>query len=405
MRIIVTPGTATGIVAAPPSKSMAHRLLICAGLAEGESIIHGLSDCEDVKATLDCLQAMGAVCENRGGGTVSIRGIDALNCRPSEPLRCRESGSTLRFLIPTLLLCGRNATFTGYGRLMERPMTVYERLCSEQGFRFFREGNILTVGGRLQAGVYRLAGNVSSQFISGLLFALPLCEKDSAIELVSSVESRSYIALTLDALQQFGVRAYWENEKRLCIPGGQRYQPREVRVEGDYSNAAFLDALSGLGGQVEVTGLRADSLQGDRVYRSMMESLDVSGEQELSLADCPDLGPVLFAYAAAKNGGIFTDTRRLRIKESDRVAAMRQELSKLGVTLLADENRVEIPKTALQAPKQPLEGHNDHRIVMALTLLLTLTGGELEGAEAVKKSYPNFFSELRALGVTIQEEI
>ncbi len=402
MNVRVFPRAAKGVVQAPPSKSMAHRLLICAGMCEGESVIGGISDCEDVQATLDCLRAVGAEC-TQVGDTVTVRGVDFKTARPKEILKCRESGSTLRFFIPLLLLTGQTATFEGYGRLMERPMTVYEEICAQRGLIFHRNGSQLTVGGGLPSGIYVLPGNVSSQFVSGLLFALPMAEGNSVIELIPPVESRSYILMTIDAMKQFGVDVEWEGDARLHIRGGWRYSPFRGNVEGDYSNAAFLDAFNCFGGHVTVEGLRGDSLQGDQVYRDAMERLCREDMATVSLGNCPDLGPILFAVAAAKRGGIFTETARLRIKESDRVETMRQELEKFGVKMKIEADRVEIEKGELHPPAQPLLGHNDHRIVMALTVLLTMTGGELLGAEAVRKSYPSFFDDLRTLGLCIEE--
>lgn len=404
MNIRIQPGKARGRLAVPTSKSMAHRLLICAGMSEGVSVIHGISDCEDVQATMDCLRAVGVGCR-QNGDTATVEGINFRSASAREILRCRESGSTLRFLIPPLLLTGVPATFEGYGRLMERPMKIYRELCAERGLLFRQEGAQLTVGGGLPAGHYALPGNVSSQFISGLLFALPLADGDSEIELTTAVESRSYLSLTLDAMKQFGVIAEWESDTVLRIRGGQRYCPREVTVEGDYSNAAFPDAFNFLGGEVELTGLRGDSLQGDKCYRDAMARLN-AGYASVSLQDCPDLGPVLFALAAAKHGGRFTGTRRLAIKESDRVAAMKEELAAFGAELNnIDEDTAEIPPSRLHPPTRVLNGHNDHRIVMALSVLLTLTGGEITGAEAVCKSYPSFFDDLRRLGITAEEVI
>ena len=402
MNIRITPGKAKGTIAVPPSKSMAHRMLICAGLSEGKSIIGGISDCEDVQATLDCLRAIGAKCE-QVGDTVTVFGVDPRCAIPNGTLKCRESGSTLRFMIPILLLGKMNAVFEGYGRLMERPMSVYEEICRARGLTFLREPGRLTVGGGLSAGTYTLPGNVSSQFVSGLLFALPMTEGESVIELIPPVESRSYINMTLDAMRRFGVVAEWDGDCSLRIPGEQKYTPQNETVEGDYSNAAFLDALNFIGGEVALTGLRADSLQGDRCYRDAMVALCGEEETTISLGVCPDLGPILFSIAAAKHGGVFTETARLRIKESDRVECMRLELEKLGVRMEIEEDRVRILSGALTPPTVPLCGHNDHRIVMSLAVLLTLTGGEIHGAEAVRKSYPAFFEDLGQLGIETKE--
>ena len=282
-------------------------------------------------------------------------------------------------------------------------MTIYEDICRERGLTFYREGAQLTVGGGLPSGRYVLPGNVSSQFVSGLLFALPLAEGDSVIELIPPVESRSYILMTLDAMKQFGVSVEWDGDERLVIRGGCRYTPFRGSVEGDYSNAAFTDAFNCFDGQVRLKGLREESLQGDRCYKEAMELLCREDMPTVSLGNCPDLGPILFAVAAAKRGGIFTETARLRIKESDRVETMRQELLKFGVNMEIETDRVKIRAGKLQKPREPLLGHNDHRIVMALTVLLTLVGGEILGAEAVRKSYPAFFEDLRHLGISIDE--
>ena len=400
MTVTVSPGRAAGTVNAPPSKSMAHRLLICAGLAGGTSRITGLDYNEDILATLDCLRALGAEC-TVDRDTVTVVGADPRRAAPSQALCCRESGSTLRFFIPLALLCGREVAFTGTEKLLSRPLGVYEQLCREQGFSFHRESGCLTVQGSLQGGIFRLPGDVSSQFITGLLLALPLTGQDSRIEITTPLESKSYIDLTLQALGAFGIRAFWGDGHTLCIPGDQRYSPRDLAVEGDYSGAAFYGALDALGGTITVTGLLPESLQGDKVYETHMQRL-CAGCPQIDLSDCPDLGPVLFAVAAAKNGGRFTGTHRLKLKESDRAEAMARELSAFGTRVTVEENAVTVEPVAFHAPDRVLCGHNDHRIVMSLAVLLTLTGGQIEGAQAVSKSFPDFFEKLKQLGIEVQ---
>ena len=400
MNVTIQPGKAAGIVPAPPSKSMAHRLLICAGLAEGTSQISGLDYNEDVLATMDCLRALGAVCAVEGD-TVTVAGADVRNASPAQTLCCRESGSTLRFFIPLALLCGNRVSFTGTEKLLSRPLGIYAQLCAREGFIYEHSGKALQVQGKLQGGIYRLPGDVSSQFITGLLFALPLTAQDSRIEITTPLESRSYINLTLQALHSFGIEVDWQDEQTLRIPGNQRYRAQDMAVEGDYSGAAFYGAMNALGSDVTVTGLLPDSLQGDKVYGEHFESLR-SGCPEIDISDCPDLGPVLFAVAAAKQGAVFTGTRRLKIKESDRAAAMAQELATFGTTVTVEENTVTVTPTAFHKPDRVLQGHNDHRIVMALAVLLMLTGGEIQGAQAVKKSFPDFFQKLQQLGIEVQ---
>ena len=402
MQVTITPKRAQGRIAAPPSKSMAHRLLICAALSEGKSRVCGISDCADVSATLDCLRVLGVECQQEGD-CVTVCGKDIRDAVPTSPLLCRESGSTLRFMIPIAMLSGNPVTLHGAPYLMQRPMSVYVDLYKEKNLFFQQEGQDITVKGRLPAGEYTVAGNISSQFISGLLFALPLTDGNSVIRILPPLESRSYLDLTVSALRMFGVNVTWENAYTISIPGNQHYLAQNTTVEGDYSNAAFLDAFNLLGGDVTVEGLRPDSLQGDRVYPDYFAQLR-RGRAELCIGNCPDLGPILFAVAAAKHGGVFHETRRLRMKESDRAAVMAEELAKFGTRVKVFEDSVEIDPVDFHAPTVPIDGHNDHRIVMSMAVLLSLTGGTLIGSEAVAKSFPDFFDRLRQLGLEIREE-
>ena len=400
MNVLIRPGIARGTVAAPPSKSMAHRLLICAALAEGESIVRGVDRSEDILATADCLSALGASL-SWDGSSVRVRGCDPRKAGPAV-LRCRESGSTLRFMIPLCLLSGSAMRLEGSETLLSRPLSVYEDLCRERNLTLRRMDGGLLAEGRLTAGEYTVPGGVSSQFITGLLFALPLLSGDSRITLIPPVESRSYLSLTLQALRDAGVSVSWTDQNTLIVPGNTAYQSQDTEVEGDYSNAAFFEALNCAGGRVTVTGLRKDSLQGDLVYQEFFPQL-AAGPAELDLSDCPDLAPVLFSVAALCYGAVFTGTRRLRFKESDRGAAMAEEMAKFGVTLTLEENRIAVPAAALHAPSEALDSHNDHRIAMALSLLCTRTGGEIRGAEAVRKSFPDYWERLRSLKIDIEQ--
>ncbi|MBQ8309828.1 MAG: 3-phosphoshikimate 1-carboxyvinyltransferase [Clostridia bacterium] len=401
MRIEISPSKATGTIMAPPSKSMAHRLLICAALAKGTSTLTGMSDCEDVLATIDCLRALGVDCTKRDD-TVTVNGGLNPALEPLSALRCRESGSTIRFLIPVALLSGKKMTLTGAPALLRRPMTVYETLCREKGLLFEQTADGFVVKGPLTAGEYTLPGNVSSQFISGMLFALTQTTGKSTLKILPPLESRSYLHLTVSALREFGADVTWTDDYTLKIDGGMPMRAHDCAVEGDYSNAAFLEAFNLFGGEVTVGGLRGDSLQGDRVYRDCFAAL-LRGGETVSLENCPDLGPILFAVAAAKRGGRFTNTRRLKIKESDRAEVMAQELRKFGATVRVYENNVEIEPTAFHTPTEPLCGHNDHRIVMSLAILASVTGGVIEGAEAAAKSFPDFFDRIRSIGIAAKE--
>jgi 3-phosphoshikimate 1-carboxyvinyltransferase len=306
----------------------------------------------------------------------------------------------LRFFIPICLLADSKIKLLGSERLLQRPLNVYEDICAEKGMFFMHNENEVEVCGPLKAGVYKLAGNVSSQFVTGLLFALPLLQQDSRIEITPPVESRSYINMTVSALDMFGVRVYWEDENTLVIPGNQEYGAKEVTVEGDYSNAAFLDALNLFGGEVKVGNLATNSLQGDRMYTAMYDRLKVS-KPELNLSDCPDLGPILFAVASALDGGVFTGTARLRIKESDRATVMAEELKKFGVNVVVKEDQVVVDGGNLSEPLEELYGYNDHRIVMSMAVLATIKGGTISGAQAVNKSFPDFFEKISSLGIEV----
>lgn len=399
--MIINPSKAKGKMTAPPSKSMAHRYLICAALANGKSVIHNIDLSEDIKATLSCIEQMGVKSEI-AGSTITVYGNASLNCPASENriFNCNESGSTLRFFIPLAMLSGSKSFFIGSDVLMTRPLSVYEDICRKQNI-LLEHKNGIAIEGKLKADDFVIPGNISSQFITGLLFALPLLDKDSTITLTESVESRPYINMTLQVQKEFGIKAEWRGENKLYIPGNQKYRAADTFVEGDYSNAAFFEALNTLGGDIEIEGLKPDSLQGDKIYIQYFEALK-KGFAALDISDCPDLGPVLFTLAAALHGGEFTGTKRLKIKESNRGQVMCEELAKFGVKTQQEENRIIIYGGELHRPEEKICGHNDHRIVMSMAVLLTITGGEIVGTEAVRKSLPDFFERIRKLGIDFQ---
>ena len=399
MTVKINKSTAFGRISAPPSKSMAHRYLICGALSGG-SIIKGIDYSEDIKATLGCLEALGAHIKT-DDGNVLIGGINPEKPLKSNKLFCNESGSTLRFLMPICLLFGKEITLTGSERLFSRSLSVYEEICSAQGISFVKTENSVTLKGRLQSGKYSVRGDISSQFISGLMFALSQLPDDSTIEIEGAIESGSYLSLTIKALADFGVRISRSDERTIYIKGNQSCKKREITVESDYSNAAFLDAFNLIGGNVMVKGLSDKSVQGDRVYKEIFKELE-RGTPTIDISDCPDLGPILMAIAAAKNGAVFTGTKRLKIKESDRGEAMKAELSKFGCEVLVEENMITVNAGELKTPDRPLLGHNDHRIVMSMAVLASITGGEILGAEAVAKSYPQFFDDIVTLGVGVE---
>lgn len=461
---------------APPSKSVAHRALICGALTDF-SPVGGLAWSEDILATCDCLRTLGAKIYQSGKNSVligykrlSIPGSGRFDAVPEGAvLPCRESGSTLRFLIPLAMLSGRTVTFTGSERLMQRPLGIYQEIAAKNGGLFEQKDGTLTVRGGLCAGDYEIPGNISSQFITGLLIALSLADGESRIRVTEPFESRSYTDITVAVMRDFGVPVQREGNT-FVLAGNAAYQKRPYMVEGDCSNAAFLEALALLSEREDETGLTersdaaeiapahtsaqagltvlgvpAETCQGDHVYYEMLHSLADGTCREFDLSDCPDLAPCLFAMAAYYGGAHFTGTARLAIKESDRAKAMAEELAKFGATVSVGENDVTVAAgknyiaengntaaeggnnaadgtnntadgtnnvafganaaakaaTSLHAPAEVLSGHNDHRIVMALALLCTVTGGVIDGAEAVAKSYPDFFEVIGSAGITV----
>ena len=416
---ISPPARIGGTVSAPPSKSMAHRAVLCSALAKGTSHIENLEFSKDISATL---AAAGQLCARVESGPADVLVEGLGHFRPVfGPVDCCESGSTLRFLIPLASLTGQSITFVGRGRLMERPQSVYETLYREQNLHFEQANGQLTVAGSLRSGEYTLAGNVSSQFISGLLFALPLLAGDSALHLIPPVESRSYIEMTRAAQAAFGVTSHWLDDTTLCIPGGQQYYPRDYIVEGDYSQAAFLAVLGAVKGGITLTGLAAETLQGDAAILDILrrcgakftrteaglvfEQAPLHGV-DIDLADCPDLGPVLMVLGLLCEGTtVIRNAERLRIKESDRIAAMEAELRACGGVLSSEGGTITVQgcKPRLHAPEAPLSGHNDHRVVMSLTVLALAADIPLaiNEAEAVQKSWPHFFDALKPLGVEV----
>lgn len=398
MTVTISPCNPQGKINVPPSKSDAHRLLVCAGLSEGESKIENIALSNDIKATLGCLENMGAQWRECEGGII-INGTDPRKA-DVKGIFCNECGTTIRFFIPLCLLNESETTVTGSEKLLTRPLTVYEEICKEQGIYFNNDGKKITLKGKLNAGEYVVKGNISSQFISGLLFALPLLDGDSTIKILPPFESRPYVDMTLSVLKLAGIQVEHKNELEFYIKGNQSYKPFNRRVEGDWSNGAFPEALSAMGYGVETTGLRDDSLQGDKICREHFKALK-AGTPTIDLSDCPDLAPILFAFAGMHNGAHFTGTARLKIKESDRVGEMSEELIKFGIELTDNENSVDVKGEVFNPPTEILKGHNDHRIVMTMAVMLVETGGTIEGAEAVNKSYPDFFRDLESIGVKL----
>ena len=393
-----TPCKLTGTIEAPPSKSMAHRYLIGAALSKKICTLSGIDFSEDILASIDCLKSLGVkIAVDKDKVTIDPSGF----MQAENPvLECRESGSTLRFFILLTLCLGKSVTLRGSQRLLERPLGVYEDLCREKGFEFCKTHEFVTVCGKLESGSYELRGDVSSQFITGLIFALVYLGKDSSIHIIPPFESRSYIKLTISALKSFGANVEFTDEYTIEIKNTQMHA-YSGRIEGDYSNAAFLEAFNHIGSDIHINNLNPESLQGDRVYREYFAQIS-AGTPTLDISDCPDLGPILFALASMKNGAVFTGTERLKAKESDRGLAMHEELKKLGGGLIFGNNVITVPKQKLQYSEIPINSHNDHRIVMSMSVILSKIGGLIEGAEAIRKSYPGFFDDIKQLGAEVK---
>lgn len=406
MTLTITPRTLAGTVAVPPSKSQAHRLLIAAALAQGNSLLRGLAPSQDMAATRRCLAELGAEFEETADGLV-VHGMAANDMSPLRRmalphLDCGESGSTLRFLIPVALAVRGGGIFTGQGRLMERPLEPYFDLFRQKNIFFEQRGGALTVQGLLESGEYPLPGNVSSQFFTGLLFALPLLRGPSVIRPTTELESVDYIAMTCQALDCFGVRttATMSLPPQYHVEGGQTYAARDVTVEGDWSQAGFWYAARALGCAVTLTGLDPDSLQGDKVIAQHVETLAAPGDVDLDVSQCPDLVPPLAAMAALRQGRtVLSNAARLRMKESDRLRAVAQTLNALGAQVTEGSDFLEFQGVdTLQGGT--VDSFHDHRIAMMAAIAAVRSQGPvtITNAQAVEKSYPTFWREYERLG-------
>lgn len=386
MDIRVTPGPLAGSVTPPPSKSQAHRAILAQLLAGGGDISN-LAVSQDIEATQRCAAAL------RAEG-------------PDLPLLdCGESGSTLRFLIPVALALRSGGHFTGRGRLMERPQKPYFDIFDEKGIFYEQKDGVLTVRGHLERGEYRLPGNVSSQFVTGLLYALPLLEGDSRIVLTSPLESRGYVDMTLNVLDRFGVRVEVSKDG-YRVPGGQEYRPCPMTVEADWSQAAFWYEARFLGSDVEITGLCENSTQGDAVIDVLFEEMGLTlapvGGLELDVSGYPDLVPPLAAMAALRAGETtyLVNAARLRMKESDRLASVTKTLNALGAQVEEGPDFLKITGRGGLEGGVTVDCCNDHRIAMMAAIAATRCARPvtLLGAECVSKSYPNFWEDYRKLG-------
>jgi len=418
MDIKITPTKLNGNVEVVSSKSLSHRYLIAAGLAKGESVIHNLLDSEDITATKKALESFNIKFDNNKiiGGNLSLI---------NQEIDCNESGSTLRFLIPIAMLLEDEVKFIGKTRLSQRPLDVYYDLFKEKNlyYKKLTENHLpLIVKGKIKPGLFKVRGDVSSQFLTGLLFTLPLLENDSVIELTTPLESKGYVDLTIDTLKLFGIHIL-HVDQYFYINGNQKYKSQNVSVEGDYSQAAFFMVAGLLSDEITLEKLNPISSQGDYEIVDLIKKMNGNIEYnhfnrffkvsksitkgiDIDLSQIPDLGPILMVLASLSLGETrFSNFERLKIKESDRLSVMIEVLTKFGVDLYFDNQYLVIKGKEYLNGDLTFDSYNDHRIVMAISIASIKAKGAItiKNAEVVKKSYPHFFEVYKSLGGIIDE--
>ena len=421
MNVIIHPKKLKGEVIIPPSKSLSHRAIIAACLAEGVSVISNISYSKDINATIGAMEAIGAKVI-RNGNQLIINGSNVK--RVGDVIDANESGSTIRFMIPIALVNAEPITFTGKNNLVNRPLDSYFEIFDKQGIKYEHSDGVylpLKVSGGLKPDTYHIRGDISSQFITGLLYALPLLNGDSKIVITTNLESKGYIDLTLDVLKDFGIEIINNDYKEFIVKGNQQYKAIDYTVEGDYSQTAFFLVGGALGNDITLLGMKEASLQGDKKIIDDIKAMNGNITFESEILKCepsktvgavidfsqsPDLGPALTVLASLSNGtSHFINASRLRIKECDRITCMLEELNKMGA------NITESPDSMTICGVNELKGcivysHNDHRVAMALAMAATVCDSDVKilNAECVSKSYPHFWEDYIKLGGSIDYE-
>lgn len=414
----ILPSPLSGAIKIPPSKSLCHRAIIAAALCPGQSTICNVILSEDILATIEGVRALGALVTHNQDNLI----IEGRKHRTQESniIDCNESGSTLRFIMPISLLTNASMRFIGKGNLCNRPLEPYIKIFDEQGISYSDTNLPITISGQLKPGVFKLKGNISSQFITGLMFTLPLLDADSTIILTEPLESKGYIDLTINVLKSFGIVVVNHDYKRFFIKGNQEYKETLYTVEGDYSQAAFWLAAGALGGDISCIGLNQNSNQGDKALLDILEMAGARIEAfdthikalpsrlqafEVDVSQCPDIAPILAVVAALSKGtSKITGAARLRIKECDRLKAITIELNKLGGHVFEEKDRLTIKGVeTLQGGE--VDSWGDHRIAMALAIASTkcIEPVTIRHSDAVHKSYPNFFEDYKMLGGILLE--
>lgn len=414
--IILKNSKLKGTVVPPASKSLLHRYIIAASMAKGLSKISNINLSEDINATIDAMRVMGAkiIIKDK---ELLIDGSSFSNTFSESKfleINCNESGSTLRFMIPLSLVKKNKVVFYGKDSLFKRPLEPYFEIFNKQKINYMYEPQKiekLRIGGMLESTEYEIVGNISSQFITGLLFALPFLKGDSNIKILGNLESKSYIDLTLECLEKFGIKLENNGYQNIKICGSQKYEAQNVEIESDFSQAAFFIVANSLGSKLNIENCNKFSLQGDKEIISLVEKVDNFSGEELIIdgSNCPDIIPIFSLKAAYSNKKVkIINVGRLRIKECDRLKATVEELSKFGFDLKEEKDSIVInyrEKTQLKTEKILASSHNDHRIAMMLAIVSTVYQGEiiLDNADCVKKSYPDFWEVFSSIGGKFDE--
>ncbi|WP_416175560.1 3-phosphoshikimate 1-carboxyvinyltransferase [Clostridium sp.] len=416
----IIPNAFKGKIKVPSSKSFCHRSIICSSLAKGRSEIKNIYFSRDIAATIEAMRSLGAKIEVYKDSVI-VNGADRITLK-NDSIFCGESGSTIRFIIPIIATLGKKAVLSGQGKLIERPLDVYYKIFEEQGIYYKNsDGKLpLEINGKLKPGKYMIRGDISSQFITGLLFALPLLKDDSQIEITTTLESKPYVDMTLDIIRKFGIIVENIDYKKFIIPGNQSYKSFNYTVEADFSQAAFLLAMGLLGERVSCEGMNINSCQGDRVIvdllKKMGADIKIEGDSIISTksqtkgividaSQCPDLVPIIAAVASVSCGTTeIINAARLRIKESDRLTAISSQLNKIGASVYEKSDGLVIKgKKSLEGGE--VSSFNDHRIAMSLAAVSSMCKNALiiNGADCVNKSYPDFWRDFVSLGGNIEE--
>ncbi len=423
--VTIHPSQLKGEVTIPPSKSLSHRAVIASGLSKGTSIIENVMFSEDISATCVCMESLGAIIEKIETGdniyTLNVTGSNDLKLLQNK-INCNESGSTLRFLVPISLIHHNNVTFNGRGKLVSRPLNEYYKIFDKQEVEYSTSSGSLPlkINGSLKADTFEIAGNVSSQFITGLLFALPLLNGNSTIKITGILESKGYVDLTLDILDKFSIQVTNDNYKKFHVDGNQLYKNRDLSVEGDFSQAAFWLVAGVIGGEINCLGLNPSSLQGDKEVLDILKRMNgtaninsnsiyaETSKTKNTIIDgsqCPDIIPILAVLASLSEGTTeIINAGRLRIKESDRLTAITTELTKLGADIAEkDDGLIINGKNQLNGGE--VDSWNDHRIAMSLAIASLRCKNDviIKDSSCINKSYPTFWQDFKKLGGKINE--